>query len=101
MAVANSASWCNGFWCRLHHNRRLYSVAGGLILIIVSLAAAAIVLRFNHFEMMKIVNDVKVLERRINDLAGGEELLSHESRGGLAAEGHAARWRQFLSGRSN
>ena len=77
------------------------SVCGGIALIAVALLGAAIGITFNNAETLKIVDEIKQLERRVNVLAGGEELLSHETWHGLPAEGHVQRWRQFLGGGSN
>ena len=62
------------------------------------IGGGALGILFNNRETMRIVEEVKALERRINDLAG-EELLSHETGKGLLAQRHGARWLQFLSGR--
>ena len=75
-------------------------IVAGIVLIAIAVMGGAIGMLFNNFETLKIVEEIKSLERRINDLAG-DELLSHETRHGLPAESHAKRWHQFLSGDSN
>ena len=76
------------------------NVLAGLIVIIVISGGAIVGIFFNNSETMKIVKDLKRLEERVNDLAG-DQLLTHETGHGLAAEGHIQRWRKFVAGSSN
>jgi hypothetical protein len=76
------------------------NVVAGAIVLSTAIVAFVIGIRFNDTEMQKVIAEIRLLERRINELAG-EDLLSWETRHGLPTEGHAQRWRQFLSGSSN